>query len=247
MLTCLLDSFSPHCWHSGFIVKLWQHFFCYIFPHWLTVPFWMAVAKVSMNSPNFWIPRPGRLWTRWRGDEPSVAQKKWKVVRPGPRKCFPWPLASPHSAPSPASAPATAASPGARGSPWRAWASGLQPISWRCVSQTCQASHDRDTPDLLTRLLTLCKSCLVCCFLVKGRNGLAESNAGRTFHKRSFVRPSWMDEDMVDSADTSESIFFSKVSLPTRSLAFIFLFYTTHLFVKQHFFFACQKSVVQAC
>lgn len=46
--------------------------------------------------------------------------------------------------------------------------------------------------------------------LMKGRSGLAGSNTGRTFHKRSFIRPSWMDEDMVDSADTSESVFFSK-------------------------------------
>uniref|UniRef100_A0A672Z248 Inactive rhomboid protein n=1 Tax=Sphaeramia orbicularis TaxID=375764 RepID=A0A672Z248_9TELE len=35
--------------------------------------------------------------------------------------------------------------------------------------------------------------------------------AGRSFPRRSFVRPSWMDEDTVDSADMSESLFFSKV------------------------------------
>lgn len=58
---------------------------------------------------------------------------------------------------------------------------------------------------------------------MKGRSGLAGSNAGRTFHKRSFIRPSWMDEDMVDSADTSESVFFSKVGRPplTHSLALL--------------------------
>uniref|UniRef100_A0A3Q3WS63 Inactive rhomboid protein n=1 Tax=Mola mola TaxID=94237 RepID=A0A3Q3WS63_MOLML len=38
------------------------------------------------------------------------------------------------------------------------------------------------------------------------------SHAGRGFSKRSFARPSWMEEDTVDSAGTSESIFFSKVS-----------------------------------
>lgn len=52
--------------------------------------------------------------------------------------------------------------------------------------------------------------------VVQGRNGLAGSQTGRSFPKRSFVRPSWMDEDTVDSADTSESLFFSKVS--NRSL-----------------------------
>uniref|UniRef100_A0A3Q3MP30 Inactive rhomboid protein n=1 Tax=Labrus bergylta TaxID=56723 RepID=A0A3Q3MP30_9LABR len=33
---------------------------------------------------------------------------------------------------------------------------------------------------------------------------------GRSFPKRSFVRPSWMDEETVDSTDTPESLFFSK-------------------------------------
>uniref|UniRef100_A0A3P9AUC5 Inactive rhomboid protein n=1 Tax=Maylandia zebra TaxID=106582 RepID=A0A3P9AUC5_9CICH len=35
--------------------------------------------------------------------------------------------------------------------------------------------------------------------------------AGRSFPRKSFVRPSWMDEDTVDSADASESLFFSKL------------------------------------
>ncbi|TNN69504.1 Inactive rhomboid protein 2 [Liparis tanakae] len=47
--------------------------------------------------------------------------------------------------------------------------------------------------------------------LLKGRSGLAGSQTGRSFPKRSFARPSWMDEDTVDSADTSKSLFFSKV------------------------------------
>uniref|UniRef100_A0A3B4WZL2 Inactive rhomboid protein n=1 Tax=Seriola lalandi dorsalis TaxID=1841481 RepID=A0A3B4WZL2_SERLL len=38
------------------------------------------------------------------------------------------------------------------------------------------------------------------------------SQTGRSFPRRSFARPSWLDEDTVDSADTSESLFFSKVS-----------------------------------
>ncbi|XP_068583344.1 inactive rhomboid protein 2-like [Cebidichthys violaceus] len=47
--------------------------------------------------------------------------------------------------------------------------------------------------------------------LLRGRSGLAGSQTGRSFPKRSFIRPSWMDEDTVDSADTSKSLFFSKV------------------------------------
>ncbi|KAM8878433.1 inactive rhomboid protein 2-like isoform 1-T1 [Spinachia spinachia] len=47
--------------------------------------------------------------------------------------------------------------------------------------------------------------------LLRGRSGLAGSQTGRSFPKRSFARPSWMDEDTVDSADTSKSLFFSKV------------------------------------
>ncbi|TNM86145.1 hypothetical protein fugu_008416 [Takifugu bimaculatus] len=46
--------------------------------------------------------------------------------------------------------------------------------------------------------------------LMRGRSGLAGSTQ-TSFPKRSFARPSWMEEDMVDSAGTSESIFFSKV------------------------------------
>lgn len=38
------------------------------------------------------------------------------------------------------------------------------------------------------------------------------AQAGRSFPKRSFVRPSWMEEDTVDSAGASEFVFFSKVS-----------------------------------
>uniref|UniRef100_A0A3Q2UVS2 Inactive rhomboid protein n=1 Tax=Haplochromis burtoni TaxID=8153 RepID=A0A3Q2UVS2_HAPBU len=44
--------------------------------------------------------------------------------------------------------------------------------------------------------------------------------AGRSFPRKSFVRPSWMDEDTVDSADASESLFFSKVSSSSRSHPF---------------------------
>ncbi|KAK2816828.1 hypothetical protein Q5P01_025019 [Channa striata] len=44
-----------------------------------------------------------------------------------------------------------------------------------------------------------------------GRSGLAGSQTGRSFPRRSFARPSWMDEDTIDSADASESLFFSKV------------------------------------
>uniref|UniRef100_UPI0037E8B039 inactive rhomboid protein 2-like n=1 Tax=Semicossyphus pulcher TaxID=241346 RepID=UPI0037E8B039 len=47
--------------------------------------------------------------------------------------------------------------------------------------------------------------------LIRGRSGVAGSQTGRSFPKRSFARPSWMDEDTVDSADTSGSLFFSKV------------------------------------
>ncbi|XP_047434589.1 inactive rhomboid protein 2-like [Mugil cephalus] len=47
--------------------------------------------------------------------------------------------------------------------------------------------------------------------LLRGRSGLAGSQTGRSFPRRSFVRPSWVDEDTVDFADTSESLFFSKV------------------------------------
>ncbi|XP_018617613.1 inactive rhomboid protein 2-like [Scleropages formosus] len=47
--------------------------------------------------------------------------------------------------------------------------------------------------------------------LLKGRPGPAGSQTGRSFLRRSFARPSWLEEDTVDTADTSDSVFFSKV------------------------------------
>ncbi|KAJ8363567.1 hypothetical protein SKAU_G00123980 [Synaphobranchus kaupii] len=47
--------------------------------------------------------------------------------------------------------------------------------------------------------------------LLKGRTGIPGSQTGRSFPRRSFARPSWLDEDVVDSADTGDSVFFSKV------------------------------------
>ncbi|XP_019732076.1 inactive rhomboid protein 2 [Hippocampus comes] len=49
--------------------------------------------------------------------------------------------------------------------------------------------------------------------LLRGRSGLAGSLTGRSFPRRSFVRPSWLDDETVDSADMSESLFFSKVDV----------------------------------
>lgn len=46
--------------------------------------------------------------------------------------------------------------------------------------------------------------------LLRGQGGLVSSQTSRSFPKRSFIRPSWMDEDTVDSADTSRSLFFGK-------------------------------------
>lgn len=61
----------------------------------------------------------------------------------------------------------------------------------------------------LIRRLKLTRRVLV----LQGQSGLAgPAHTGRSFPKRSFMRPSWMEEDTVDSADTSESVFFSKVS-----------------------------------
>ncbi|KAJ0033842.1 hypothetical protein NQD34_000949 [Periophthalmus magnuspinnatus] len=41
-------------------------------------------------------------------------------------------------------------------------------------------------------------------------SGVRFNASRRSFPKRSFLRPSWMDEDAVDSADTSRSLFFGK-------------------------------------
>ncbi|XP_072319092.1 inactive rhomboid protein 2-like [Eucyclogobius newberryi] len=46
--------------------------------------------------------------------------------------------------------------------------------------------------------------------LIRGHGGLVGSQTGPSFPKRSFMRPSWMDDDTVDSADTSRSLFFGK-------------------------------------
>uniref|UniRef100_A0A9J7YFP0 Inactive rhomboid protein n=1 Tax=Cyprinus carpio carpio TaxID=630221 RepID=A0A9J7YFP0_CYPCA len=49
--------------------------------------------------------------------------------------------------------------------------------------------------------------------LLKGRQGLQGTQSGRGFQRRSFARPSWLEDDTVDTADTSDSVFFSKVYL----------------------------------
>ncbi|KAM6939692.1 inactive rhomboid protein 2-like [Xenentodon cancila] len=46
--------------------------------------------------------------------------------------------------------------------------------------------------------------------LLRGRSGMSGSQTGRSFPRRSFARPSWMEEDTVDSGDASMSLFFSK-------------------------------------
>ncbi|KAM9482229.1 inactive rhomboid protein 2-like isoform 1-T4 [Clarias gariepinus] len=47
--------------------------------------------------------------------------------------------------------------------------------------------------------------------LLRGRPGLHGTQIPRSFPRRSFVRPSWMEEETVDTADTSDSVFFSKM------------------------------------
>uniref|UniRef100_A0A8C2DHE6 Inactive rhomboid protein n=1 Tax=Cyprinus carpio TaxID=7962 RepID=A0A8C2DHE6_CYPCA len=49
--------------------------------------------------------------------------------------------------------------------------------------------------------------------LLKGRQGLQGTQSGRGFQRRSFARPSWLEDDTVDTADTSDSVFFSKVDV----------------------------------
>uniref|UniRef100_A0A671LIU6 Inactive rhomboid protein n=1 Tax=Sinocyclocheilus anshuiensis TaxID=1608454 RepID=A0A671LIU6_9TELE len=43
--------------------------------------------------------------------------------------------------------------------------------------------------------------------------GLQGTQSGRGFQRRSFARPSWLEDDTVDTADTSDSVFFSKVDV----------------------------------
>uniref|UniRef100_A0A9J7Y4K4 Inactive rhomboid protein n=1 Tax=Cyprinus carpio carpio TaxID=630221 RepID=A0A9J7Y4K4_CYPCA len=43
--------------------------------------------------------------------------------------------------------------------------------------------------------------------LLKGRQGLQGTQSGRGFQRRSFARPSWLEDDTVDTADTSDSLF----------------------------------------
>ncbi|XP_008102575.1 inactive rhomboid protein 2 [Anolis carolinensis] len=47
--------------------------------------------------------------------------------------------------------------------------------------------------------------------IIRGRSVLEPSAPKRRFNKRSFVYPSFMDEDVVDGIDTFDSSFFSKV------------------------------------
>ncbi|TWW59805.1 Inactive rhomboid protein 2 [Takifugu flavidus] len=90
-------------------------------------------------------------------------------------------------------------------------------MSLRAASNLMRLAEQSNGPQLRTRssgvLGSLGRfSCPVCCLSsrVRGRSGLTGSTQ-MSFPKRSFARPSWMEEDMVDSAGTSESIFFSKL------------------------------------
>ncbi|XP_051996355.1 inactive rhomboid protein 2-like isoform X1 [Xyrauchen texanus] len=49
--------------------------------------------------------------------------------------------------------------------------------------------------------------------LLKGRQGLQGTPFGRGYQRRSFAQHSWLEEDTVDTADTSDSVFFSKVDV----------------------------------
>ncbi|XP_053711743.1 inactive rhomboid protein 2-like [Synchiropus splendidus] len=49
--------------------------------------------------------------------------------------------------------------------------------------------------------------------ILKGRSGLAGSLNSRSFPRRSFARPSWLEDDVVDGGDPAESLFFSKVDV----------------------------------
>ncbi|XP_036426040.1 inactive rhomboid protein 2-like [Colossoma macropomum] len=49
--------------------------------------------------------------------------------------------------------------------------------------------------------------------LLRGRPGLQGSHTARGFHRRSFARPSWLEDDTADTADTSDSVFFSKMDV----------------------------------
>uniref|UniRef100_A0ACB8EKK8 Inactive rhomboid protein 2 n=1 Tax=Sphaerodactylus townsendi TaxID=933632 RepID=A0ACB8EKK8_9SAUR len=51
----------------------------------------------------------------------------------------------------------------------------------------------------------------IVCFSVKGRSVLEPSGPKRRCNKRSFIYPSFLDEDMVDGMDTFDSSFFSKI------------------------------------
>ena len=52
--------------------------------------------------------------------------------------------------------------------------------------------------------------------LPKGRSVLEPLAPKQRSNKRSFLYPSFMDEDMVDAADTLDSSFFSKASAVPR-------------------------------
>ncbi|KAJ8264119.1 hypothetical protein GJAV_G00145390 [Gymnothorax javanicus] len=46
--------------------------------------------------------------------------------------------------------------------------------------------------------------------LLKGRAVIPSSQHRRSFPRRSFARPSWMEEDTVDGGETTDSVFFSR-------------------------------------
>ncbi|XP_041431763.1 inactive rhomboid protein 2 isoform X1 [Xenopus laevis] len=55
--------------------------------------------------------------------------------------------------------------------------------------------------------------------LIKGRPILDTPHSRRGGQKRSFIYPSFMDEDTVDAAETLDSSFFSKVDMPDETFS----------------------------
>ncbi|XP_069728547.1 inactive rhomboid protein 2 [Phaenicophaeus curvirostris] len=53
--------------------------------------------------------------------------------------------------------------------------------------------------------------------LLRGRSALEPLAPKQRSNKRSFVYPSFMDEDIVDAADTLDSSFFSKMDMPDET------------------------------
>ncbi|XP_026875330.2 inactive rhomboid protein 2 isoform X2 [Electrophorus electricus] len=175
---------------------------------------WFGVAEDGETQQQVWqrkslrhcSQRYGRLKAQYRDShEHSSTEQALESPAPHrmPRIVDPWPAAV-------ISGTTTRSGRGRRTRP-PSPATAHTPLDSMCAASLCSFSSQRSTYGRLLRRKresVARMSIRAASNLLRGRPGL---QAGRGCPRRSFTRPSWVEEDTADMNDTADSVFFSKV------------------------------------